>query len=357
MLGAAARTRTHAAARPPRANKEVRTMTRLDRRRFLEVASATGVAAAVSPGAALARGLDERKPTLLGVHADNGARVVAQHVLDPRTVDITIDSTALGHTASARILLPNRFASHSDGAWPVLYLLHGGLGSYVDWTESSGIADLARERDVLVVMPDGGSLGFYTDWWDRGAGKQAGLGDVPSRRALADPRAWAQRLRPARCRRSLDGRLRGDVVRRSQARILPSRSLVQRGAEHPPSHRRTAVPRAVCDLAVADVRRAARLRPARALRRSNGAARRVGGAQSGRSRGEPARHEAVRVLRQRARRPARSAGDRSVRAPRPTRGRPLSAEPGVHCTRREPRARPHCRPLRRRHPHVAVLGA
>ena len=40
-------------------------MARIDRRRFLEVASATGVAAAVSPGAALARGIDERKPNLV----------------------------------------------------------------------------------------------------------------------------------------------------------------------------------------------------------------------------------------------------------------------------------------------------
>jgi S-formylglutathione hydrolase FrmB len=149
-------------------------MTRLDRRRFIGVASATGVAAAVSPGAVLARGLDGRPPNLLGVHADNGTRVVAQHVLDPRTVDITIDSMALGHTASARILLPNRFASDSGGGWPVLYLLHGGLGRYVDWTENSDVASLARKRDVLVVMPDGGSLGFYTDWWDHGAGSKPG---------------------------------------------------------------------------------------------------------------------------------------------------------------------------------------
>jgi diacylglycerol O-acyltransferase / trehalose O-mycolyltransferase / mycolyltransferase Ag85 len=90
--------------------------------------------------------------------------VIAQNFLDPRTVDITIDSAALGHTASARIILRNRLASHSGGMWPVLYLLHGGLGSYVDWRESGGIAELARKRDVLVVMPDGGSLGFYTDW-------------------------------------------------------------------------------------------------------------------------------------------------------------------------------------------------
>jgi diacylglycerol O-acyltransferase / trehalose O-mycolyltransferase / mycolyltransferase Ag85 len=149
-------------------------MTRLDRRRFLEVAAATGVAAAVSPGAALARTGNGRKPDLIGVQADNGARVIAQNVLDSRTVDVTIDSAALGHTASARIILPHRFASQSGGAWPVFYLLHGGLGSYVDWTESSDIADLARKRDVLVVMPDGGSLGFYTDWWARGAGNKPG---------------------------------------------------------------------------------------------------------------------------------------------------------------------------------------
>jgi diacylglycerol O-acyltransferase / trehalose O-mycolyltransferase / mycolyltransferase Ag85 len=149
-------------------------MTRLDRRRFLEVASATGVVAAISPAEVLARTRDTRKPNLIGAQADDGSTVIAQNVLDPRTVDITIDSAALGHTASARIILPNRFASHSGDTWPVLYLLHGGLGKYVDWTESSGIARLARDRDVLVVMPDGGSLGFYTDWWARGAGSKPG---------------------------------------------------------------------------------------------------------------------------------------------------------------------------------------
>jgi S-formylglutathione hydrolase FrmB len=141
---------------------------------LLEVASAAGVAAAISPGVALARTGNGRKPNLAGVQADNGSKVIAQNLLDSRTLDVTIDSAALGHTASARILLPNRFASPSSGTWPVLYLLHGGLGSYVDWTESSAIADLARKRDVLVVMPDGGSLGFYTDWWARGAGNKPG---------------------------------------------------------------------------------------------------------------------------------------------------------------------------------------
>src|SRR4029453_12637315 len=66
---------------------------------------------------------------------------------------------------------PKAFFSQAGAAWPVLYLVHGGFGTYVDWTESSDVASLARRRDVLVVMPDGGSLGFYTDWWARGGSK------------------------------------------------------------------------------------------------------------------------------------------------------------------------------------------
>lgn len=53
----------------------------------------------------------------------------------------------------------------------MIYLLHGGFGNYTDWARQSRIADLARKRDVLVVMPDGGKLGFYTDWWAHGGSK------------------------------------------------------------------------------------------------------------------------------------------------------------------------------------------
>jgi diacylglycerol O-acyltransferase / trehalose O-mycolyltransferase / mycolyltransferase Ag85 len=147
-------------------------MTTLDRRGFLGMAAATGVAAAVLPRAAFADGQGDRPPHLIGIHADDGAVVVAANVLDPRTVDITINSPALGHTAGVRILLPEGFDARSGGTWPVLYLLHGGFGSYVDWTDQSSVKDLTRKRDVLVVMPDGGSLGFYTDWWDHGAGNK-----------------------------------------------------------------------------------------------------------------------------------------------------------------------------------------
>ena len=175
--------RTETARRKGTAHGQLRPTTRtrrgrtLDRRRFLRVASATGVAVAAGtqlPSEAFALTGRRRRPDLIGVAADDGSRVIAQHVLDSRTVDITIDSAALGQTAGARVLLPRGFSSRSRDAWPVLYLLHGGLGSYVDWTESSDVERLTRSTDVLVVMPDGGRLGFYADWWNHGAGNKPG---------------------------------------------------------------------------------------------------------------------------------------------------------------------------------------
>ena len=168
---------TAASTSPPVASPREVTRTHLDRRHFLRVASATGAAIAAGatlPGEALAVTGRRGRPDLIGVEADDGSRVIAQHILDSRPIDITIDSAGVGQTAAARVLLPRRFSSRSRDAWPVFYLLHGGLGSYVDWTELSDVERLTRSTDVLVVMPDAGRLGFYSDWWNHGAGNKPG---------------------------------------------------------------------------------------------------------------------------------------------------------------------------------------
>ena len=63
-----------------------------------------------------------------------------------------------------RLLLPMRFSKDRTRRWPVLYLLHGCCDTYVSWTRSTDIERLTRNLDVLVVMPDGGTVGFYSDW-------------------------------------------------------------------------------------------------------------------------------------------------------------------------------------------------
>jgi diacylglycerol O-acyltransferase / trehalose O-mycolyltransferase len=66
----------------------------------------------------------------------------------------------------------------------VLYLLHGCCNTYQSWTRSTDIARLAQLRDVLVVMPEGGDVGFYSNWRDGPRWEEFHLRELPA--LLAD---------------------------------------------------------------------------------------------------------------------------------------------------------------------------
>jgi S-formylglutathione hydrolase FrmB len=97
--------------------------------------------------------------------------VVGVEVLGPRVRDLTIESPAVG-TAVVRLLLPAAFDARPTARWPVLYLLHGANGSHEDWMRFTDVESLMAPTDLLVVMPDAGDLGFYSDWWNGGRGGQ-----------------------------------------------------------------------------------------------------------------------------------------------------------------------------------------
>jgi S-formylglutathione hydrolase FrmB len=125
-------------------------------------------------------------PTI-GLPADDGARIIgvdsqpplircdlsgcSDPVSDPstRARDLTIDSPSVG-IVTVRLLVPRRFDSEPATRWPVLYLLHGGGGmTPTAWTEAFDVDALTAPSDLLVVMPEAG-VGWYSDWWNRGAG-------------------------------------------------------------------------------------------------------------------------------------------------------------------------------------------
>jgi diacylglycerol O-acyltransferase / trehalose O-mycolyltransferase len=82
--------------------------------------------------------------------------------------DLTIDSPALGRTAMVRLLLPRHFTTQPNRRWPVLWLLHGCCDTYQSWTRSTDVEQLAGLADVLVVMPEAGDVGYYSDWYHPG---------------------------------------------------------------------------------------------------------------------------------------------------------------------------------------------
>lgn len=127
------------------------------RRTVLGTLAAAALTAAARPGAATAA-------------PAGGATVLSGKRLDARTLDLTVRSTALAATVPVRLLLPPGWTPHPRRSWPVLYLLHGAEDDYTSWTRSTDVAALTAGLGLLVVMPAAGTLGFYSDWWNEGAG-------------------------------------------------------------------------------------------------------------------------------------------------------------------------------------------
>lgn len=105
------------------------------------------------------------------VTADDGAKVVRQSWIDSRTLDLTIQSPALGtNNAMVRLLLPQGWQQDSGQSWPTLWLLHGCCDSqdYQAWTHYTDVEQFTADKPVIVVMPTGGAIGMYSNWWNYG---------------------------------------------------------------------------------------------------------------------------------------------------------------------------------------------
>lgn len=103
---------------------------------------------------------------------ERGAVVVSQTRIADRQVDLAVRSEALGGaTVNVRLLTPDGWGERDrSDRWPVLYLLHGCCGDYTSWTSMTDVAEIPALRNVLVVMPEAGDTGWYSDWFNGGAG-------------------------------------------------------------------------------------------------------------------------------------------------------------------------------------------
>ena len=106
--------------------------------------------------------------------AQEPIEVVGEQQLSPRLSEYTLRTPALAEETVVRVLVPRGYSEGDGRRYPVLYLLHGCCdydvrGSQA-WT-THGEAEAATDGlDLIVVMPDGGRAGFYTDWFNNGLG-------------------------------------------------------------------------------------------------------------------------------------------------------------------------------------------
>ncbi|MGH3829285.1 MAG: alpha/beta hydrolase [Pseudonocardiaceae bacterium] len=105
------------------------------------------------------------------VAPSKAVRVVSVRKVDARTRDVVLDSPSVGDT-TVRLLVPVSFETDPNRRWPVLYLLHGAddPDTYRCWTRSTDVAALTTGLPLLVVMPEGGTRGYYSNWFNEGRG-------------------------------------------------------------------------------------------------------------------------------------------------------------------------------------------
>jgi S-formylglutathione hydrolase FrmB len=99
--------------------------------------------------------------------------VTRQEQLSPRLVEFGLRTAALPAETNLRVLLPDGYDAQPDRRWPVLYLLHGCCDFDVPgsraWTTHGEAAEATAGLPLIVVMPDAGRGGFYSDWLLPGA--------------------------------------------------------------------------------------------------------------------------------------------------------------------------------------------
>lgn len=159
---------------PPALRRRERARAHARRRRRRTIALLVAAACAAGAATAAWTGL-RRSPDAAGpgsgtraaptapTRPADAARVVKETRVGPYR-DLTVASPAMGRDVHVRLLPPKGWQPGGARRWPTLWLMQGCCDDYHNWT---GQFDLAKDFagvPVLVVMPDGGRQGHYSDW-------------------------------------------------------------------------------------------------------------------------------------------------------------------------------------------------
>jgi S-formylglutathione hydrolase FrmB len=116
-------------------------------------------------------------PNLVSGH---GITVTGWRWITARTLEVDVATAKVAAVAvngphRVRITLPGDYFQSGTTRYPVLYLLHGGAGgSSAQWTTGGGdVEGITAGRPLITVMPDGGKVGWYTNWVQPTGGAQA----------------------------------------------------------------------------------------------------------------------------------------------------------------------------------------
>lgn len=96
-----------------------------------------------------------------------GLLLVSRVGFAARVDTLDVPSARMNRTLRAAVVLPEKYRKAKKQAFPVLYLLHGGSGSFRDWLTKTPdralLHGLADEYNLIIVTPDGDPTSYYFD--------------------------------------------------------------------------------------------------------------------------------------------------------------------------------------------------
>lgn len=87
---------------------------------------------------------------------------VRPHPTAPRIQLCSLDSAALGRQAECIVVLPRGWSPART--YPAVYLLHGSDDTPYCWLDKTDLLELAADAAAVLVLPEGGVVGYYTNW-------------------------------------------------------------------------------------------------------------------------------------------------------------------------------------------------
>ena len=90
-----------------------------------------------------------------------GLTIVDRNENDPRLWYYRFQTPAIGWNPGVNVLLPDDYRT-SGRTYPVLYMLHGGAADFRQF-DFLGIRGWTAGKPIIVVMPDGGQAGWYSN--------------------------------------------------------------------------------------------------------------------------------------------------------------------------------------------------
>jgi S-formylglutathione hydrolase FrmB len=145
------------------------------RRHRLAAALAIATIAATAPLLASTPAMADAPNLVSG----SGITVSATRWITPRTLEADISTSLVAANSingphRIRITLPESYFANPTARYPVLYLLHGGAGgNSAQWTSGGGAAEqITSGKPIITVMPDGGKVGWFTNWVNQSKGVQ-----------------------------------------------------------------------------------------------------------------------------------------------------------------------------------------